>query len=52
LFYKIEKIVDDKVYWASLWNDPDWWSLSKKLTNLKLSGGTPFWNSFEWDMSQ
>lgn len=52
LFYQIDKIIYDQVYWFSLWNDPDWWAVSKKLLNFKPSGGTPFWNAVEWDLAQ
>jgi len=49
LFYQIAKIMTDKVYWVSMWDDPDWWAVSKKLKNVRFSGATPFWNSYEWD---
>jgi peptide/nickel transport system substrate-binding protein len=49
IFYQIEKIMIDKVYWISMWDDPDLWTRSKKLVDVKFSGATPFWNSFEWD---
>ena len=52
IFYDIGKMLNDKVYWASVWYDPDWWATSKKLVNLKLSGATPFWNVAEWDLKQ
>ena len=52
LFFKISQIVNDKVYWASVWDDPDWWSVSKNMQNVKLSGATPFWNVNEWDLKQ
>ncbi len=48
LFYQIEKIISDKVYWVSVWDDPDWWAVNKQLQNVKFSGATPFWNSNEW----
>ena len=50
LFHQISKIVADKVYWISIWDDPDLWTVSKKLVNVRFSGATPFWNSFEWDI--
>lgn len=52
IFHQIQKIIADKVYWASIWDDPDLWTVSKKLSNVKFSGATPFWNSYEWDKSQ
>lgn len=50
IFYDIAKIVNDKVYWSSMWNDPDWWAVSKNMVNVKISGATMFWNAFEWDI--
>ncbi len=50
LFYQIEKIVSDKVYWVGVWDDPDWWAISKNMQNVKISGVTPFWNAYQWDM--
>jgi peptide/nickel transport system substrate-binding protein len=50
LFYQIEKIINDKVYWNSVWDDPDWWAVSKSLVDVKFSGATPFWNSYQWDL--
>jgi len=50
IFYDIGKLISEKVYWSSMWDDPDWWAVSKKLVNIKLSGATPFWNCIEWDV--
>ncbi len=50
IFYDIGKLISEKVYWISMWDDPDWWAVSKKLVNIKLSGATPFWNAHEWDV--
>lgn len=52
IFHQIQKIIADKVYWVSVWNDPDLWTVSKKVTGVKFSGATPFWNSYEWDKTQ
>jgi peptide/nickel transport system substrate-binding protein len=52
IFFQIEKIIADKVYWVSIWDDPDWWAVSKNLVNVKFSGATPFWNVYEWDLKQ
>jgi hypothetical protein len=35
-----------------MWDDPDIWTVSKKLKNVKFSGATPFWNSYEWDKTE
>ena len=47
-FHKITKIMYDKVYWLSIWQDPDIWAVGKRLDNVKLSGSTPFYNIGEW----
>ncbi|GIL15614.1 MAG: ABC transporter substrate-binding protein [Chloroflexota bacterium] len=52
LFHQIQQIIADKVYWVSIWDDPDLWTISKKLSNVKFSGATPFWNAFEWDKAE
>lgn len=49
---QIQKIISDKVYWVSIWDDPDLWTVSKKLQNINLSGVTPFSNSANWDKTQ
>jgi peptide/nickel transport system substrate-binding protein len=50
-FYKITKMIFDKAYWIGLWQDPDQFLVSKKLTNVKISGaGCPFFNIIEWDL--
>jgi peptide/nickel transport system substrate-binding protein len=47
-FHKISKLMYDKVYWLSIWQDPDIWAIGKRLDNVKLSGITPFYNVAEW----
>jgi peptide/nickel transport system substrate-binding protein len=47
-FHQITKIMYDKVYWLSIWLDPDIWAVGSRLTNVKLSGSTPFYNIAEW----
>jgi peptide/nickel transport system substrate-binding protein len=49
-FYQITKIIYDKVYWLGLWQDPDQWAISSKLSGVKISGVTPFYNIAEWDL--
>jgi peptide/nickel transport system substrate-binding protein len=52
VFKKIQKRMADEVYWVSIWDDPDLWTVSKKLQNANLSGATPFSNSQNWDKVQ
>lgn len=50
-FYQISEILFDKVYWLGIWQDPDTWAINPRLQNVKISGATPFWNVFEWDIA-
>ena len=51
-FQKITKLIYDKAYWIGLWQDPDVWAVSKRLTNVRISGaGCPFFNIIEWDLT-
>jgi ABC-type transport system substrate-binding protein len=49
-FYKITKYIYDNAYFFGIWQDPDLWAVSNKLTGVKLSGVTPFYNIAEWDL--
>jgi peptide/nickel transport system substrate-binding protein len=49
-FFEISKMIFDKVYWMGLWQDPDWFGITGRLQNVKLSGATPFFNIAEWDL--
>jgi len=52
VFYQIAKIINQNVYWASVWDDPDYWTVANSLKNVKLSGATPFWNAYQWQLSK
>jgi peptide/nickel transport system substrate-binding protein len=49
-FHQISKIVYDKVYWLGVWQDPDTFAIGPRLQNVKISGATPFYNIYEWDL--
>jgi peptide/nickel transport system substrate-binding protein len=49
---QINQIFFDKVYWLGLWQDPDVWAVGTRLTGVKFSGVTPFYNITEWDITQ
>ncbi len=51
-FYKITKLIFDKVYWLGFWQDPDIWAVGPQLQNVKISGATPFYNIIEWDLTE
>lgn len=51
IFYQIERIMHDNVYWLPLWHDPDLWALSSRFENADLAPATQFWNAANWDVS-
>jgi len=50
LFHEIGRTINEKVYWIGVWHDNDVWTVNRRTSNIKLSGATPFWNCFEWDV--
>ncbi len=49
IFHQISRIVSENVYWLPLWQDKDIWSINTRLSGVKISGGTAFWNVLEWE---
>jgi peptide/nickel transport system substrate-binding protein len=49
-FWKISKLIYERVYFLGLWEDSDLWSISTRITGAKISGITPFFNILEWDI--
>lgn len=49
-FYAISRLMHEQMYWLGIWQDPDIWALSSRLTGVELSGSTPFSNIAEWDI--
>ena len=47
---QINQIFHDKVYWVGAWQDPDLWAVGPRLTGVKFSGVSPFFNVAEWDI--
>ena len=52
IFHEIARIMQDQVVWMGLRTDPDLWAVNTRLKDVRLSGTDPFWNAFEWDVSQ
>ncbi|MEW6716202.1 MAG: peptide ABC transporter substrate-binding protein [Chloroflexota bacterium] len=50
IIQQITKYMHDQVYWLGLYVDPDIWIVSPRLTGVKFSGVTPFYNIAEWDI--
>jgi peptide/nickel transport system substrate-binding protein len=50
-FHEITRHMFDNVYWLGIWQDPDIWALSSDLTNVTMSGATPFFSISQWDIS-
>ncbi|MEP7135576.1 MAG: peptide ABC transporter substrate-binding protein [Chloroflexota bacterium] len=51
LFTQIEQIMYDDYIYVGIWKDPDLWSISSRLKNVKFSGVYPFWNAYEWEVA-
>lgn len=51
-FNQITRLIFDKVYWLGVWQDPDLYGISSRIQNVKLSGGSPFFNIHEWAIAQ
>jgi peptide/nickel transport system substrate-binding protein len=49
-FHQISRMIFDKAYWLGIYWDPDIWAVNSRVTNVKLSGATPFYNIAEWDL--
>ncbi|MCJ7432330.1 MAG: peptide ABC transporter substrate-binding protein [Anaerolineales bacterium] len=52
LYNQIEQIIYDDYVYIGMWQDPDLWSVSSRLKNVKFSGVYPFWNAYEWEISE
>jgi ABC-type transport system substrate-binding protein len=50
VFRQITQYMHDQVYWYGLWDDPDYWIIGPRLTNVSFSGVTPFYSIMEWDV--
>jgi peptide/nickel transport system substrate-binding protein len=50
IFDRIEQMMYDKTLTIPMWNDPDLWSVNKRLANVRIGGWTPFWNIHEWEV--
>jgi len=49
-FHEISRMVFDQAYWIGIYWDPDIWAINSRVTNVKVSGATPFFNIMEWDL--
>ncbi len=49
-FYEITKYIYDNAFWIGIWQDPDLFGFSSRMTGVKMSGATPFFNIAEWDI--
>jgi ABC-type transport system substrate-binding protein len=50
-FYEITRYIFDQAFWIGLWQDPDLFGFSDRMSNVKMSGATPFFNIAEWDLN-
>lgn len=52
ILHQIGQLMHDQVYWLGLYTDPDTWIVSARVTGIKFSGATPFYNVMEWDLTE
>ncbi len=52
LYHQIAQIMYDEVLYVGIWLDPDLWSIHNTLSNVTLSGASPFWNAADWESSK
>jgi peptide/nickel transport system substrate-binding protein len=52
IFWKITKLMHDKVYYIGIWDDGDIWIVNPRLTGVKFGGVNPFFNIVEWDVTE
>ncbi len=50
IIQEISTYMHDQVYWLGMWMDPDYWIVGERLSGVKFSGVTPFYNIIEWDL--
>jgi peptide/nickel transport system substrate-binding protein len=50
IFHEISRYMHENVYWLGIWEDPDVWILSPRLTGYLFSGVTCFFNIMDWDL--
>ena len=51
IFDRIQQLMYDETIFVPMWNDPDLWSINRRLQNVRIGGWTPFWNVHEWDVT-
>lgn len=52
LYYEIESIMHDEMFWMGVRTDPDFWALHNRLENVRFSSSESFWNVYEWDVAE
>jgi ABC-type transport system substrate-binding protein len=48
--HEIGRIMYENIYWLGVWQDLDTWAVSDRLTNVTISGATPFYSIAQWDV--
>lgn len=49
--HQISKRIFEQAYFVGLWGDPDRWVAAPRLLNVSISGITPFYNIYQWDIA-
>lgn len=51
IFHDIGRIINENVYWLGVWHDNDLWTINTRVQGMRLSGADPYWNCYEWDVT-
>jgi len=52
IFHDITKYMHENVYFLNIWDDPDVWIINPRVSGVKFSGVTIFFNVTEWDIAE
>ena len=52
IFQEIDRILNEDFIWVGIWYDPDVWVVNSRVENARVNGVTPFWNAYEWAVSE
>lgn len=52
LFNQISELIYNDYVYLGIWFDADNWEISNRLTGVRLFSLDPFWNVYEWDLTE
>jgi peptide/nickel transport system substrate-binding protein len=52
IIQEIGLYMHNQVYWYGLYDDPDYWVVNPRLSNVRFSGVSPLFSIGEWDVTE